>query len=113
MEENKEEELYDELLSEVNLANLDYERKVCLKCSDEQKKQRDCCILRGFEKRGCDWMDNAVNQRKKITILTKRCLAETFSKGNLLLEKPAFQEVADKLNEEADKLEASSHSSHT
>jgi len=104
MEENKEDELYDELLSEVNLANLDYERKVCLKCSDEQKKERDCCLLRGFKKRGYDWMDRAINQRKKIKILIRRCLAETFSKNNLLFEKPAFQEVADKLNEEADKL---------
>ncbi len=111
MEKNKEDELYDELLREVDLANLDYERKVCLNCSSEQKKQRNCCLLRGFEKRGCDWMDNAVNQRKKIRVLMRRCLAETFSKGNLLFEKPAFQEVSDKLNEEADKLEVSSHSS--
>lgn len=102
------ENMSEELLSEVGLAELDYERKICIKCPSKRMKERDCGILFGSTKKSCEWMGRAVNQRKKIKILCRRMLATILTAGNIL-SKPAIHNLSDDLNRQADELEKPSH----
>ena len=42
-----------------------YVKTVCEKCSDEQKKKRDCDILHGATHRSCQHMENAIHKHMK------------------------------------------------
>lgn len=66
------------LEKEVKLGELKYKKRVCSKCSDEQKKQRDCYILKGGKTFWCGHMRDAVNNQKRVKETHKKCISEMF-----------------------------------
>ena len=53
-------------------------KKICSKCSYEQKQKRRCSLLRGSTNSSCMTMQNSINQRKNIKELGKKCTDELF-----------------------------------
>jgi hemerythrin-like domain-containing protein len=52
-------------LLEYTLAYTDYVIKHCHKCNQEERKKRDCSLLRGFSRPACNKMKKAINNRKQ------------------------------------------------
>lgn len=71
------------LLSEMNLAMLDYRKKICSKCSTEQKKKRHCYIsIIDGKTTSCMTMQKSIEQRKKVKEIKSKCIGEMM--GGLL-----------------------------
>ena len=65
------------MIYEYKKASIEYRKRVCSKCNDKQKKERNCAILRGFSKTSCRHMTLALNQRKELKKMNKEYISNT------------------------------------
>jgi len=64
--------LDEDMILQFKLGCIDYRTKICSICSNKQKKDRDCSLLRGFKNSSCRHMQTAVNNRKEIKAMNKK-----------------------------------------